>query len=194
MFSRENRRFLILVVAILILTVVTLTLMASLITNGHPAQTTFLTGFVTLIIVQLITMARQEQANQSAILQRQTIEKKLTTAATAAGEAKVAASHVREAVEKISKTSGQTLVRTVEKVADKVRVAERDQLLDEMDLPRTRMELRRLLAEMVDSACHEKVQSVAETAAKATVNEMVSELRRLNLINCPPETPTQKEA
>jgi len=145
MFSKENRRFLILVSGIVTLAIVTLIVMAGLINKGHGTETAMVTGFTSLLIIQLMAMARQEQQGHTANTHRAKIEEKLeeaaqgaTVAAEKAEAAKNEVAETKEVIKKIEKQTNGNLAKALATPAP-----------EQAAMPKTREELDDLLNKVV---------------------------------------------
>lgn len=113
MFSKENRKFLTLVIAIVVIAIAAMLIMRSMVGHGQKDSTMMISGIAVSIILSLVGLARQEVAMNRANQHRDKIETKVEVAASSAV---VAAENAVEAKKEASET--KAVVVEIEKHSD----------------------------------------------------------------------------
>jgi hypothetical protein len=160
MFSKDNRRFSILAIVIGVLAVVTMVLISNMVAHGNSTSTSLLTGFVAIIIFQLMGMLRQEQANSSAEQHRNKITGKIEEATD---KADVAAQKAEEAKNEAAQT--KAVVVEIEKHTNgNLKEAFATPTPEQVAMPKNHDELREMVKLIADEFCDEAIEGKLKKA------------------------------
>lgn len=193
MFSRENRRFSVLIFAGVLIVAFTIGGIIDLINKEHSNNVYMLTAFAALIIGQIFTMARTEQAaaeqrrqGLKADQSREVITQKVE--------------EIKHTVEESDKKTNGNLTKAIETAATAVKEAVLTPAPGQEQMPRTPQELQSLLkvfsreicrsfvdqakidADKVAKETVEKTRAEIESAARETVRIVVEELKTSGVI------------
>ena len=80
MFSPENKRFTVLILAMVVIVLGTVMALVSMINHDHTKDTVLVTGFVGVMMTQLFSAIRAEQARRDATKNQEEIKSKVETA------------------------------------------------------------------------------------------------------------------
>jgi len=170
MFSNENRRFTVLVIAMVSVAIGTIISMTSMINRDHGKDTMIVSGFTGLLITHIIGMIRAEQARKTESGDRKKVVEASKESAQAVHEAK---SVVQEA-KKVVATAAATPVAS--------------QLMMPQNPGELRQMIHDIVAEFSDETCTRVATEAASKAAEAsavreagilrTINEQIELLRR----------------
>jgi DNA-directed RNA polymerase subunit F len=133
MFSKENRRFLTLIIAMVVIVLGTILAIVSMVNKEHAKDSVLVTGFAGILLAQLVSMLRAEQERAVNSTERAEVKKVTVVAANAAGAAAQKAEDsvqevkavVREAVEKVHEEPApghEAMPRTPEELREFLKV------------------------------------------------------------------------
>jgi hypothetical protein len=160
MFSKENRRFSLLVIAIVTIVVVTVTAIVILTTTGHPDSTIKVTGFVGGGLALLGFLLREEWGRSEARQDRHKIAHELVEvkqAATTAAE--VAATNAEAVAEKIKEA---VVTPAPAQVAMPKTPEELDAVMEKVVVKTTRVACREVLDELLEEMLDERLAKAFE--------------------------------
>lgn len=192
MFSKENRRFTFSMIALIFVAALGINGVFKLLMSDHQAVTYIFTGFVMVIFLQVLQIAKQEQLR--------------TTAKQSGEEAKRAREEITNKVEKIEEKTNGNLTKAIQQVAVEVKKAKYEPAPGQEQMPRTPEELQSLLKIFADGICNdyikrtiqevtpEAAKKATETATKHMVETVVRQLDSLGLLKGPlPNTKTEDQ-
>lgn len=152
MFSKENRRFLTLIAAMVVIVLGTIFAIVSLVNKEHGKDSVLVTGFVGILLAQLVSMLRAEQERMTAFEKNEDLRNKVDSAAI----------HARAAVE----VAEETKKETIESVKQAVVEAETRPAPGMEAMPKTPEELREFLMAHAHTIAHEVCDNLAQSAAR----------------------------
>ena len=160
MFSKENRRFTGLLIGVVILATVTLSNITKMVDGGFSQYTVLITGFSSVVLLQLFGMMRTEQAR---VAQQR-----------AGGE-------IKAKVEELGEKKTGDITKAIHTAAVEVKKAVQEPAPGQEAMPRTREELQSLLKifartmteDLVNKAAVEAAEKAAKLASESTVRETV---------------------
>jgi DNA-directed RNA polymerase subunit F len=164
MFSKENRRFLTLIIAMVVIVLGTILAIVSMVNKEHAKDSVLVTGFAGILLAQLVSMLRAEQERAVNSTERAEVKKVTVIAADAAGVAADAAGAAARKAEKSVNEVKEVVREAVTKVHDEPAPGHEA-------MPRTPEELREFLKvyahEIASEVCDEIAAKSARFAAEA---------------------------
>jgi hypothetical protein len=152
MFSKENKRFTLLVIAIVCIAVGTIICITAMSITGHGKDYILLTGVSGVLLAQLVIALRSEQNRTESKIER--------------AEIKDAMRETKETVQGIEQKTNGNLTNAIRQVAQEVKAAAEESAPGQEAMPKTREELRRLLQEFADDMCNTIASKAATMAAE----------------------------
>lgn len=172
MFSKENRRFTLIIITLLIVVVVTIQGVGKAIAGEHSSSVYMIGAVSAGVILQLLSMLRQEQAREEARATRAKIVETST--------------QIVDKVEKLEEKADGNMASTIKAVAQEVTKAKEQPAPGQEQMPRTPEELQGLIKlfvhEMKREVVEQAIHDLTAAATKEAVLQTIDELKRAKVI------------
>ena len=161
MFSKENRRFTILAIALVVVVMGTLSGVTKAVVSDHASNAYVIGGVSAMVILQLLMMMKQEQTGK-------------------------AMSGMVDKVEELKKETNGNLTKAIKVAAQEVKTAKEEPAPGQEQMPRTPGELQALIKlfvremsdEVIKRATQEAAVKATDLAARHTTKTVLEELGR----------------
>lgn len=172
MFSKENRRFTVLAITLFLVVIATMNGVGKAIAGEHAKDAWLIAGVSGTVILQLLSMLRQEQAREEA----RTTRSKIVETGT----------QIVEKVGQLEEKTDGNIASTIKAVAQEVKKAKAEPAPGQEQMPRTPEELQSLIKlfvhEMRKDVLAKTVQEITDETTKEVVLQTVEELKRVGII------------
>ena len=151
MFSKENRRFTILAIALVVVVMGTLSGVSKAVAGDHANNAYLISGVSAMVVLQLLSMMRQEQGRHETRETQQKIVDKVTEA--------------KDTVDNLERKTNGNLTNAIQQVAEEVKKAKDEPAPGQEQMPRTPAELQSLIKMFVHEISEEAIRTASQKAA-----------------------------